>query len=106
MPPRKLSSLVSRGHLGVVPQVDVKPNLLKGGDLQMTDVRVLRAARLAGGLKLREVGVAAKLDPSAVANCEAGRTRPSVAAAKRWRNGLAELLAQRLEAVQEVLQTL
>jgi transcriptional regulator with XRE-family HTH domain len=69
----------------------------------MNDLDVLRRARLAAGLTFREVGEAARLDPTMIVHCEAGRARPSAEAARRWQRGLAKLLAQRVAAASAAL---
>jgi transcriptional regulator with XRE-family HTH domain len=61
----------------------------------MHETRILREARLAAGLTYREVGEAARLDPSTLAHYEVGRANPSERALLRWRRALAELLADR-----------
>lgn len=55
----------------------------------------LKSARLAAGLTYKEVGAAAGLDGSTIAHFEAGRYRPSKAAALRWQQALARLLTER-----------
>ena len=70
------------------------------------DTNLIRRARQAGGLTCREVGELASLDESAIAHYEAGRIRPSQAAAERLRAGLKGLLAGRLHAIAEVMTEL
>jgi hypothetical protein len=69
----------------------------------MFDAGLFRKARLQARLNYREVGVAAGLDPSTVAHCEAGRIRPSPEAAQRLGSGLRGLLITRLRAIVEAL---
>jgi transcriptional regulator with XRE-family HTH domain len=69
----------------------------------MHDLDVLRRARLAAGLTYREVGEAARLDPTMIAHCEVGRARPSRKAAERWRQALVALLARRAAEVNALL---
>ena len=66
----------------------------------------LKSARLAAGLTYREVGTAAGLDGSSIAHFEAGRYRPSKAAAQRWQLALRELLAQRAKQTHQALEAL
>jgi transcriptional regulator with XRE-family HTH domain len=77
--------------------------LLERGGLNVFDAEVFRKARLQARLTYREVGVAAGLDPSTVAHCEAGRISPSPEAAERLSSGLRGLLIARLRAIVEVL---
>ena len=72
----------------------------------MTPSESLRAARLAAGLTYREVGEAAHLDGSTIAHFEAGRYRTSPVALRRWRQALADLLAQRGRQIATVLNRL
>ncbi len=66
----------------------------------------MRAARLAGGFKLREIAAAAKLEPSTVWSLEAGRFAASDGAASRWCEALIRLLADRNAAIDTALSTL
>jgi len=72
----------------------------------MQETGTFREARRAAGLTYREVGEAARLDPSTLAHYEAGRANPSEAARRRWRSALADLLTHRGRQIAAVLNRL
>ncbi len=72
----------------------------------MADAKLLRQARLAGGLSHREVAQLAGLDRSAIAHYERGRGQPSKEAAERWSKALHQLLARRTAEIGGVLTKL
>lgn len=72
----------------------------------MLHTGALKAARLAGGLSLREVADVAQVDPSAICHYESGRVRPSPGALARWQAGLFGLLRSRQQAIHEALNKL
>jgi transcriptional regulator with XRE-family HTH domain len=72
----------------------------------MNQARLFRNARRAAGLTFHQVGEAAGLDRTTIANYEARRAQPSEAALVRWQKGLAGLLADREAAIRESLSTL
>ena len=72
----------------------------------MHSTAILREARKAAGLTYREVGEAARLDPSTLAHYEVGRAHPSEKALRRWRTALAELLTHRSRQIAAILDRL
>ena len=65
----------------------------------------LRHARRAAGFTYRDVSSRIGLDPTTLANCEAGRSNPSARTRERWAAALVQLMTERRQAIDAHLGT-